>query len=501
MSTRRILVTGATGYIGGRLVAALQGSGDQIRCMARHPIYLRPRVAPTTEVVHGDVLDLESLRAALKGVDVAYYLVHSMGSSEPFSASDRLGAENFARAALEAGTSRIIYLGGLGGGTDLSEHLASRQEVGDILRGSGVPTLELRASIIIGSGSLSFELVRSLVEKLPVMLLPRWVRTQTQPIAVEDVIHYLVDSLELEMSHGEVVEIGGTDRVSYEEIMKAYAEVRGLRRLMIPVPVLTPWLSSLWLHFITPIYARVGRKLIEGVRNETLADTTAAHARFDIKPLGVVDAIRRALKFEEAEFARTRWTDALSSGLATSTWAGVRVGPRVFDARSTGIAASPERVYSVVARIGGDQGWYAYDWLWRLRAALDLMAGGIGMRRGRRHPTDLAVGDTVDFWRVEKAQPNALVRLHAEMKMPGEAWLQFEMADESDGSARRTHLTQTAIFEPRGLTGRLYWYAVYPLHRLVFEGMLRTIKRRAAQEAASAGEGLEKRGNSPVHEP
>jgi uncharacterized protein YbjT (DUF2867 family) len=417
----------------------------------------------------------------MRGVDVAYYLVHSMGSTGSFEVADRQAAQNFGAAAKAAGVSRLIYLGGLGRQEEtLSPHLSSRHEVGEVLRKSGVPVLEFRASIIIGSGSLSFEMIRSLVEQLPIMITPKWVNVPAQPIAIDDVLEYLIAALRLPVSRYRTYEIGGADQVSYADIMRAYARLRGIRLRMIPVPVLTPYLSSLWLGLVTPLYARIGRKLIESMIHSTVVRDTAAQEAFAVHPVGVEEAIRRAIASEERQFSATRWSDALSSSGTLPTWGGVRFGSRLVDSRTLSIAVAPAVAFAPIQRIGGDTGWYAWNWLWRLRGFLDLLAGGVGMRRGRPSPTTLSVGDTVDCWRVETFEPNHL-RLIAEMKMPGRAWLEFEVT----GDGRSAIIRQTAVFDPVGLYGRIYWYALYPLHQLVFGGMLLGIARAAvALEAA-----------------
>lgn len=471
---RRVLLTGATGYVGGRLLEALAARGERIRCLARRPEYLRPRAGPDVEVVAGDVLEPETLAPACAGVDTAYYLIHSMGAGDEFQARDRRAASYFARAAAAAGVRRIVYLGGLGHGDDLSAHLASRQETGRVLAGSGVPTIELRTSIVVGSGSLSFELVRTLVDRLPVMTTPRWVRTPTQPIAIEDVIDYLVAALDLEASESRVYEIGGADVVSYGDLMREYARQRGLRRWILPVPVLTPGLSSLWLGLVTPVYARVGRELIEGLRNRTVVRDDRALRDFAVRPRGIAEAIARALANEDREFAATRWSDALSS--TRPGWGGTRVGARLVDSRALTVAAPPEAAFTPIRRLGGDAGWYHATWLWRVRGWLDLLAGGAGIRRGRRDPDELRPGDTLDWWRVEAVEPGRLLRLAAEMRVPGRAWLQFEV--DPAGDARST-IRQTALFDPAGVVGQAYWYALWPLHQYVFAGMLRAIGRRA----------------------
>lgn len=441
---------------------------------------LAGRVSPATEIVKGGLFDRTSLDAALRDVDVAYYLVHSMGSSGSFEEADRQAALNFGQAAHAAGVGRIIYLGGLGRDDEaLSAHLRSRQEVGGLLRRSGVPVLEFRASIVIGSGSLSFEMIRSLVERLPIMITPRWVNVLAQPIAIQDLLSYLIAALEVPASEYRVYEIGGADQVTYADIMRVYARQRDLRVRMIPVPVLTPYLSSLWLGLVTPLYARIGRKLIESIVHPTVVQDDAALRVFQVRPMGVEEAVRLALVAEERQFAATRWSDAFSSSGEAPSWGGVQFGTRLVDSRTARVAAPPEAAFRPIQRIGGDTGWYAWNGLWRLRGFLDMLAGGVGMRRGRPSPSDLRVGDTLDFWRVEALQPDRHLRLVAEMRLPGRAWLEFEVTAE-DGA---TTIRQTAIFDPVGLPGRAYWYALYPLHQLVFGGMLRAIAHAASQEA------------------
>jgi uncharacterized protein YbjT (DUF2867 family) len=444
--------------------------------MARRPEYLRARVGEGTEVVAGDVSKPDTLPSALRGVHTAYYLIHSMATSRDYAETDRRGAEAFARAARDAGVRRIVYLGGLGEGDRLSRHLASRQQVGRILRDSGVPTIEFRASIVIGSGSLSFELVRSLVEKLPVMLTPRWVESPSQPIGVEDLVAYLVAALDLPAPGIVVYEVGGPDRVSYGDLMREYARLRGLRRVTISIPALTPHLSSLWLGLVTPVYAQVGRELIEGVRNPSVVHDDRALRDFRIRPRGVREVLARALVNEDLGFAATRWSDALSSRRVERGWGGARFGSRRVDSRATWVACPPEQAFRPISRIGGQVGWYFGDRLWRLRGLLDLAAGGPGLRRGRRDADALSAGDTVDFWRVEAVEPGRLLRLAAEMRLPGRAWLQFEVTPEAGGSLIR----QTALFDPVGLRGLVYWYALWGVHRVVFAGMLRNLARAAA---------------------
>lgn len=475
-----VLVTGATGYIGGRLARALHERGFRVRCMARRPAEARARLLGAVEVVSGDVLDPASLAEALAGVGTAYYLIHAMASPREFAQEEREGAGNFARAAREAGVRRIVYLGGLGGDVALSPHLASRHEVGRLLRESGALTIELRASVIIGSGSLSFELVRALVERLPVLLTPKWVSQPTQPIAVGDVIRYLVAAAEVPLEESTVVEIGGRDRASYEELMREYASQRGLRRLFVRVPVLTPWLSGRWLGLVTPVYARVGQKLIDSLRNETVVTSPRSAELFpEIAPCAMKEAIAQALANEDRDFAETRWSDARSSLGTAQPWGGATRGSRLVDSRTLHVPLAPLDAFRSVEEIGGDAGWYYGTWLWRIRGFLDLLVGGAGLRRGRRDPHALRVGDALDFWRVEAIERGRLLRLRAEMKVPGRAWLQFEVAGDDRGSVVR----QTAIFEPHGLAGLLYWYALFPIHGLIFAGMLRGIAKTAKANA------------------
>lgn len=483
-STPLRLVTGATGYIGGRLLRALHERGELVRCMARHPENLRPRVPVDVEVVAGDVLDPASLTDALEGVHTAYYLIHAMAAPRGFAREESDGARNFAFAARAAGVQRIVYLGGLGGDVGLSPHLASRHEVGRLLRETGVQTAELRASVIVGSGSLSFELVRALVERLPVLVTPRWASQLTQPIAVEDVIAYLAAAADVPLGESTVIEIGGSDRVSYVDLMREYAAQRRLRRGFVGVPVLTPWLSSRWLGLVTPVYARVGRKLIDSLRNETVVTSPRAAELFpEIRPRGMREAIAQALANEDREFAETRWSDASSSVGTSRPWGGAHAGSRLVDSRQATVASSPAAAFRPIERIGGTAGWYYANVLWRLRGFLDILAGGAGMRRGRRDPQTLHRGDAVDFWRVEEIERDRLLRLRAEMKLPGRAWLQFEVQGDGDGSIVR----QTAIFEPRGLAGLLYWYALYPIHSVIFGGMLRRIARAGGRSGARGG--------------
>jgi len=480
---RLVLLTGATGYVGGRLLRRLEERGEHVRCLARRPEALG-RLGEITEAVVGDVLDLASLRSAMRDVDSAYYLVHSMGSGESFEQRDRQAAHNFATAARAAGVRRVVYLGGLGTGDDLSSHLSSRQEVGRILTAAGPPTIEFRASIVIGSGSISFEMLRKLVERLPVMITPRWVRTAAQPIAIDDVLAYLVAALDVDVEGSAVFEIGGPTATSYEGLMREYARQVGLRRVIIPVPFLTARLSSLWLGLVTPIYARVGRKLIDSLPHETVVRDRSALRAFPIRPRGFEEAIASALRNEDRDFAETRWSDAVAAaGRDAGRYGGFRHGKRLVDSRSVTVPVPADQAFRPIRRIGGDVGWYSAAPLWRLRGFIDLLVGGVGARRGRRHPEELVPGATLDFWRVEAYEPNRLLRLTAEMKLPGRAWLQFDVERRGGSSTIR----QTATFHPAGLLGTAYWYGLFPVHRWIFAGMLRGIARAALQSGVEGG--------------
>ena len=474
-----VLLTGATGYIGGRLLKRLEKQDLRLRCLARQPRRLAQRTAATTEIVQGDVLDRDSLDACLEGVETAFYLVHSMNSEGDFESEDCQAATNFALAARDAGVKRIIYVGGLGDDTaSLSPHLRSRQDVGKALQQAECQVIELRASIVIGSGSLSFELVRSLVERLPLMICPKWVATYAQPIAIEDLLEYLLAALAWQETESRVFEIGGPDRATYGDIMREYARQRGLRRWLISVPVLTPRLSSLWLGLITPIYARVGRKLVESMRNPTVVNDAGALACFSVRPRGLREAIARAVLNEDGEMAQTRWSDALSSAAQPRRKVRMRFGNRILDSRTVEVAAPVAAAFAPIRQIGGTRGWYCANSLWKLRGWIDLLMGGVGSRRGRRSEDDLQVGDVVDSWRVESYELNRMIRLSAEMKLPGRAWLEFEVSPTEQGVVIR----QTAIFDPVGLSGQLYWYAMLPFHNVIFSGMLKRIARLAVAE-------------------
>jgi uncharacterized protein YbjT (DUF2867 family) len=481
---RTVLLTGATGYVGGRLLRRLQDHSDlRLRCMTRRPDVLADHLGPETELVRGDALDVPSLTRAMRGVHTAYYLIHSMGTLGDFEALDRAAARNFAAAARQAGIARIIYLGGLGDGNDLSPHLASRQAVGELLRGSGVPVVEFRASIVIGSGSASYETVRALVETLPVLITPRWADTAAQPIAVEDVLDYLVAALDFR--GGAIFEVGGSERVSYTEIMREYARQRGLRRRLIAVPFLSPGASRLVLGLLTPVHGRVAGAMVESLRNETVVNTSHAVRTFAVRPRGLSESIARALVNEDREFAQTRWSDSFAPGQPLR-WSGLTSGRRLVTSRAVHVDRPPECAFEPVQRIGGETGWYANNRFWMVRGLLDTLRGGVGLRRGRRDEVDLRIGDTVDFWRVERVEQDRLLRLAAEMKIPGRLWLQFEVGPDRNGGA---HIRQTTVFDPAGCVGLAYWYLLCPVHHVVFSRMLRGVARAIGAVASPAGTG------------
>ena len=486
MSPRRILLTGATGYIGGRLIPRLIEAGYNVRCMARDAKRLDGRF-PQAEIVEGDVFDERSLRAACTDVDAAYYLVHSMSDSREFEERDRAAAELFGRIARESGVRRIVYLGGLGSDDEkLSHHLRSRHEVGEILRASGVACTEFRAAMIVGSGSISFEMMRYLTERLPVMIAPRWVTTLSQPISVRDVLLYLVAALDLPEHESKIYEIGGADTITYRDMMLRYARIRHLHRRVIIVPFFTPRLSSYWVHIVTPISARLAQPLILGLSNEVIVRDPSATVDFpQIVPEGFDLAVTRALDRYRTNAPETTWFDAFDLRGVPVNFSGVREG-MLIDRRECAAKAPPHVVASVFSQLGGERGWLYGNWLWRLRGIMDRAMGGVGLRRGRRSATDLRLGDAVDFWRVEAYEPGHLLRLRAEMKLPGEAWLEFAADPVGDGTTR---LTQTAFFEPHGLLGLLYWYAVAPFHAFIFGGMARAI----AVEAERATSRLQER--------
>ena len=482
---RSCLVTGATGYIGGRLVPRLLEAGHGVRCLARDPDRLRDAPWRTqVDVARGDVTRTDDVAAALQGVEVAYYLVHSL-AARGFEGVDRGAAQVFAEAARSAGVKRIVYLGGIEPSDDeMSPHLRSRREVGQILSASGVPTIVLGAAMILGSGSASFEMLRYLTERLPVMVTPRWVRNRVQPIAIRDVLHHLVAAASFDGDFAGTWDIGGADVVTYGEVMQRYAAAAGLRRrIIVPVPVLSPRLSSYWVNIVTPVPGRLARPLVESLRHEMVCSGPPPPwaSATDEPPLGVDEALRLALQRTSDAMVETRWSSALWSGAPSDPlpsdpdWAG---GSLYVDERAVDVSADADALWRVLESIGGDNGWYSYPLLWAARGYVDRLVGGVGLNRGRRDPNRLVVGDSLDWWRVEEVLPRRLLRLRAEMRVPGRAWLEMEVQPSTSGTGG-SHYRQRAVFYPRGLAGQAYWWAVAPFHGLVFGGMLRNIKAAA----------------------
>jgi len=474
--SKTVLITGATGYVGGRLLPLLEKEGYSVTCLVRTPSNIQGKVSKYTKVVAGDVLDSDSLEGKFENIDTCFYLIHSMGQASGFEDLDRQAASNFGQAAKQAGVKRIIYLGGLGDESEgLSSHLRSRHEVGRILKESGVLTIELRASIVIGSGSLSFEMVRALTEKLPIMITPQWVNIKAQPIGIQDLLRYLQGAVELPLKKSRIIEIGGGEKVSYLDLMREYARIRGLKRIMIPVPVLTPGISSLWLGLVTPLFARIGRKLVDSIRHKTVVQDPTGMSLFNIQQRGVAEIMLEALANENEDFASTYWYDSISSSGLSNGYGGARINSRLIDSRDILIDVPEVQAFNPIANIGGENGWYAYNWLWQIRGIIDMLTGGVGMRRKRPQGRALQVGDSLDFWRVEVVDPPRRLRLRAEMKVPGNAWLTFNISPTESG----VQINQTAEFYPRGLMGLIYWYGIYPIHALVFRGMIRGIALKA----------------------
>ncbi len=475
-----VLVVGSSGYIGSKLVPRLLERGYRVRCLVRD----RNRVAAydwsrAVELVEGDVLDADSLRFAFQQVNVVYYLVHSMSNpAGDFAELDRKAARNVGETSKRFGVDRIVYLGGLGKRREeQSPHLRSRHEVGDVLRESGVPVTEFRAAVILGAGSLSFEMIHHLANRLPVMICPRWVVTRTQPIAVEDVLTYLVAALASPDSIGRTIDIGGPEILTYRDMMLRVARALGLKRWLIKVPVLTPRLSSYWVGLVTPVPVKPARALIEGLRHETICENDDAKTLFQISPIGFDHAVKRALSVVLPDQADQHVKEG------ESIISHIEPSHLLMDRRQLAVRASAETSFHVVSSIGGENGWYASDALWKLRGLFDELFGGVGLRRGRRHPSELSAGDKLDFWRVEELDKGKRILLRAEMKLPGKAWLEFEVNETGRSSSV---LTQTARFYPRGLLGILYWYGIYPIHVMVFRRLAAAIRKRAERLAGNA---------------
>ena len=478
VNVSKVLVCGATGYVGGRLVPRLLEEGVEVRCLVRSPekmADLSYHDHPNLKIIQGSLDDEERIREAAAGVNAAYYLVHAMISAgDDYDARDRELAKNFLQGLAGSGCKRIIYLGGLGEmGPDLSKHLRSRRAVAEILQSSEIPATVFRAAMIIGSGSASFEILRYLVDRLPIMITPKWVKVETQPIAIRDVLRYLVQCLNVPATVGRVIDVGGADILTYREMMQVMAVANGLtRRLIIPVPVLTPRLSSGWISWVTPVNASIARPLAEGLRNRTVCRNDVAAELMPGSLMGVKAAIHAALGKLAAGEIETRWSTA-GEMPGDPSWSG---GTTLRDERCTEVNACGADTFQAICRIGGKYGYWGADWLWSLRGWMDKLVGGPGLRRGRRHPTEIRYGEAVDFWRVNGYHPRELLRLRAEMKLPGQAELEFHVEGMPNGRCR---VRQIAKFRPRGLFGLAYWYSVLPLHSFVFPTMLKGIKRDA----------------------
>ena len=475
----KILIVGATGYVGGHLVPALLKKGYQIRCMVRSPEKLLARNWKNVEIVEGDVLKPETLSKALENTHTAYYLVHSMGGSKNFEKTDSLAAANFSKAAKEANIQRIIYLGGLAKDTEsLSSHLKSRQEVGTILGSSGVPVTELRASIIIGSGSASFEIIRDLVKKLPVMVTPKWVKSQCEPISIQNVIDYLALCLDEPRTINQVLEIGSGDILTYAGMMRQVAEVMEKKLWIISVPVLTPRLSAYWLNLVTTVPMSIAYPLVDGLKNDTVCTDHRIRDWIKIDLISFTDAVKKAIQEERMGELDSRWTEA--SGYSYDFASNYKNVKLLQDKRVINSPLSQKAIFDVIQKVGGDNGWYYANWAWRLRGLFDRLIGGVGMRRGRRHPTHIRVGDAIDFWRVEKFETGHILKLRAEMKLPGIAWLEFRVEKAANGESI---FQQLATFLPKNWFGFLYWYCIMPAHFFVFRNMARKIVEAAQQNA------------------
>tara|TARA_Y100000814_G_scaffold288735_1_gene260641 strand:+ start:614 stop:2089 length:1476 start_codon:yes stop_codon:yes gene_type:complete len=489
----KILVTGATGYVGGRLIPKLLQLGFEVRILARNPDRIKNRSwYSDVEIFTGDVLNKDSLKGLFTNIDTAFYLIHSLSQGNNFNHADIEAAENFSQVAQAEKLNKIIYLGGLAEGSDhLSEHLLSRQKTGEILRNSDIDITEFRSGVIVGSGSLSFEIIRNLTERLPIMICPKWVYTKTQPISIENVLEYLIHSVSTDTPKNSIFEIGGDNVLSYGDMIRRYALIRGLSRLLIPVPVLTPKLSSYWIHWTTPVSAKMTRPLVEGLKNESIVHDKKAQQYFpQISLINYDDAVKLALSNLDDQDIETSWSDSLSSSngqddpiesisLQNDNIVDYNeISGMLQDKKIITIEKSSASIFTFLSTLGGETGWLYGNLLWKIRGYIDLFFGGVGLRRGRRDPMVLNQGDALDFWRIEKIIENKLIRLKAEMKVPGKAWLQYDIVENKNNCT----LTQTAFFAPKGLLGLLYWYSLFPIHIFIFKGMIKAIKNRVLKQ-------------------
>lgn len=487
LKNKPILVTGATGYVGGRLVPRLLEAGYLVRCLVRDPNRLQGRPwLNQVEVLRGDALVPSTLTEAMRGVSVAYYLIHGKQGGKINVERDLTVARNFARAAEEAGIEQIIYLGELvDSTTNLSPYLRARHEIGYILSHSRVPVTDFRAGMIVGSGSALFEMIRYLTEREPLLICPAWFFSEAQPIAIRDVLAYLIEALETPESIGKMIEIGGPTPLTYAGMLLGYAKERGLKRVLIRTPFYAPRLSAYWVHMVTPIHWRVVLALIEGLRARLIVRDEAALKLFPkIKPLDFQTAVHLALGRIHRDNVETSWSDALVAMAGDIKPYKLNIEEGMFvETRQLLLDISPETVFRSYTGVGGERGWLYMDWAWGMRGWIDKAVGGVGLRRGRRHPDEIRAGESLDFWRVEEVKTNRLLRLQAEMKLPGKAWLEFR-SETQDG---KTIFTINAYFAPHGLFGFLYWYAMWPFHKFIFDGLARRLASRARVLAHSYG--------------